>query len=385
MATAKNGEPAAAKAIQFLSSEQREILSKSALCEKLDANQRAYFFEVVERTHLDPFTGQIRPDVRKKTEEDGTKTPALLIIVTLQGLRSIGERTGQLDGEGTVEWCGKDGQWLDVWLADEPPKAARASVYRKDRPRAQTQICRWDAFVQLKKYDQRGELVPGPFWKRMGSHMLGKCSLAGAYRGAFPNQCSGLYIDEELQEVLDPDSEEAIEAEMIRKARAEKAFWDEKAKEGIYPIDVQQQREKAALAQQARPGPELNAIAGGVGGPLGSVVVGTTPPAPLPAASAPPSAPPAPRPTTPPPPPPTDWRNFVISRIEVFQGRTVGSLTEGEMGSLRSWLERAEKAWGSLDAGLKAHYIALRDRLQWEASQPPAVAAPSDQMDFSRL
>ena len=116
MANAKVNEPApaavVAKPTSFLTPEQRDILSKSTLCEKLDENQKAYFFEVVERTRLDPFTGMIRPDVRKKTEEDGTKTPTLLIITTLQGLRVIGDRTGQLDGEDAPEWCDADGKWF---------------------------------------------------------------------------------------------------------------------------------------------------------------------------------------------------------------------------------------------------------------------------------
>lgn len=380
MANPKNGEPAVLptpKQTAFLSQEQRDILAKSALCEKLDENQKAYFFEVVERTRLDPFVGQIRPDVRKKTEEDGTKTPTLIIITTLQGLRVIADRTGQLDGEDAPEWCGSDGQWMDVWLADDPPKAARASVHRKDRPRAQTQICRWDAFVQLK-FGQGGNKIPNPFWQRMGSHMLGKCSLAGCYRGAFPNQCSGLYISEELSETLDPDSEEAIESEMIFRARREKAYWDEQATKGNYPIDVQQRMERERLQQP--------------NGPLPSSVIGgpVLPTELLPKASAPPSAPPAPTtprpappPTPVPPPPPEDWRNFVITRLTAFQGRTVGSLTGPEINGFEDWLKKVATSWGAIDADLKNHFLALRERLAFEKAHPEQEQ--TDQMDFSRL
>jgi phage recombination protein Bet len=368
MASAKqNGGPAVdqttapAKHVPFLTPEQRDILAKSALCEKLDENQKAYFFEVVERTRLDPFTGQIRPDVRHKTEEDGNKTPTFLIITTLQGLRSIGDRSGQLDGESTPEWCGEDGQWKDVWLESAPPKAARASVYRKDRPRAQIQVCRWDAYVQLK-WGQSGDPIPNPFWKRMGSHMLGKCSLAGAYRGAFPNQCSGLYISEELQDVLDPDSEEAIEAEMIRRARAEKEYWDKERLKGNLPIDEVQRLERE---QHPQPGPN---------GPVPGIDLGVIPT--LPQVSAAPPLPriTAPAPPPPPPPPQPAWPDFVINRIEALRGRTVGSLTIGEVNGLTGLLGRMQESWGGLDADLKAHYMAIRERILWDQAHPATAS-----------
>jgi phage recombination protein Bet len=341
----------------FLSPEQREILRKSPLCAKLTSDWCDYFFEVVERTKLDPFTGQIRPDVRKAKEEDGTKVPTLIIITTLQGLRSIGDRSGHLDGESAPEWSDANGEWKDVWLYSDPPVAARASVYRKDRPRPQTAVVRWDAFVQLI-YDKQGNLVPGPFWKKMGSHMLAKCALAAAYRGAFPNQCSGLYISEEIGDELDPDSEEAIEAEMIRRARDEKAYWDEERKKGNLPIDELQRSQGifprtlpdqslrgAALVQQnavpeSHSALSPNEIKQGKG----------------------------------------DWQFFTIRRVQLFQGRTVGSLTVGELEGLSSWMEKVEKAWANLDEDLKAHYKAIKGRMDYERDQ----MALADGLDFSK-
>lgn len=331
----------------FLSEEQRTILRKSALCSKLSADQTDYFFEVIERTKLDPFTGQIRADVRKAKDEDGNKVPTLIIITTLQGLRGIGDRSGVLDGESAPEWCGLDSPWADCWLNDEPPVAARASVFRKDRPRPQTAVVRWDAFVQLV-FDKHGNLVPGPFWKKMGSHMLAKCALAGAYRGAFPNQCSGLYISEEIADELDPDSEEAIEAEMIRRARNEKEYWDKEREKGNLAIGEQQRnagifpRNEQPLQQNAVHQEELM-------------------PAPMRIDKA-------------------DWQNFVIRRIELFKGRSVGSLTAAELQGMVSWMLKVEKAWPGLDEDLKAHYKAIKARMDYERE----AVALADGLDFSR-
>lgn len=344
----------------FLSEEQREILRKSALCSKLNSDQLEYFFEVVERTKLDPFTGQIRPDVRKSKDEDGNKVPQLIIITTLQGLRGIGDRSGQLDGESPPEWCGADGQWLDVWLLSDPPVAARASVYRKDRPRPQTATVRWDAFVQLV-YDRQGNAVPGPFWRRMGSWMLAKCALAAGFRGAFPNQCSGLYISEEVGGELDPDSEEAIEAEMIRRANAEKQYWDAEREKGNLPIDELQKQQNLRDAREHThyiPGPPVqqNAVH-----PLEHTIM---PP------------PNEPRSTT---LVPGDWQNFVIRRIQLFKGRTVGSLTPGELQGAGSWMAQVEKSWSNIDEDLRAHYKAIKARLDYERE----ATALADGLDFS--
>lgn len=323
----------------FLSPEQREILKKSPLCSKLTDDWLDYFFEVVERTKLDPFTGQIRPDVRKAKDDEGNKVPQLIIITTLQGLRGIGDRSGQLDGESAPEWCDADGNWKDVWLGSDPPTAARVSVYRKDRPRPQVAIVRWDAFV-VQNYDKNGKLVPGPFWKKMGSWMLAKCGLAAAYRGAFPNQCSGLYISEELAPELDPDSEEAIEAEMIRKARDEKAYWDAEREKGNVSIDEQQRN--AGIFPRS-----VNAQQSAVHEPT--------------------------------PFNKGDWENFLIHRIQLFKGRTVGSLTAGELQGANGWMAQIEKSWSNIDDDLKAHYKAIKARLDYERE----ATALADGLDFS--
>jgi len=358
-----NGNNSSPVAQLFLPEETRQILRKSALCSKLSDDQAAYFFEVCERTKLDPFTGMIRPDIRKRKLEDGSYEPVMLIITTLQGLRGIGDRSGLLDGESEIEWTGVNGEWHNAWLPKEPPIAARASIYRKDRTHPQTEIVRWDAFCQFV-YNKKGEPVPNAFWDRMGSHMLGKCARAAGYRGAFPNLCSNLYITEEIHEELDKDSEEAIEAEMTRRARADKTYWEEENKKGNFSIDQQQQREKGEIAsmgtspkltdrkvaQTEKTGAEL--FAGARTAPL---------PAPLPSEA---TTLPSEETTS-----PTNlidmggWQNFVITRIQLFKGRTVASLTKNEMDGLQGLMEKLKASWGGLDEDFKNHFNAIQARM----------------------
>jgi phage recombination protein Bet len=361
----------------FLLEEQRQILRKSALCAKLNDDQANYFFQVVERTRLDPFTGQIRPDVRQTTQPDGSKQPTMLILVTLQGLRGIGERTGQHDGESPIEWCGTNGEWVTEWLADVPPVAARSSVFRKDRSHPQISVVRFDAFCQYV-YDKGGKLTPNPFWKRMGSHMLGKCSLAGAYRGAYPNQCSGVYINEEIGEELDSDSEEAIEAEMLRRAQSEKEYWDKEREKGNLPIDEQQKLEKEKSAN----GPKKSATAPKTSGKAAETS------APVKTGSDLFPKPPAIRSSllseqqTPPtktevPPSTADllpsktedasWQAFRITRITALKDRTVMSLNATELEALKPWMERVKGSWGNIDQDYKDHYAAIQARIDSDA------------------
>lgn len=351
----------------FLSDQQRALLRKSNLCAKLSDEQAAFFFEHVERVRLDPFTGQIRPDIRKTTNEEGVKVPTLLVITTLQGLRGIGERTNLLDGEDPVEWCDASGVWSQQWLASEPPLAARAMVYRKDRSRPQVIVCRWDAYCQ-KVYDRHGNEMPNPFWKKMGPHMLGKCALAGAYRALFPNQCSALYITEELGEELDPESEVAIEAEMQRRATAEEQHWQAQRAKGILPVNEQPPPPEKNGGKKKKPAAQVP-----------EPVLAHPIPEPKPEPKAEPK--PAIMPTIAIGESPPAWFSFPITRIRIFLGKTIGGLTPSEVRALRvNWMSKVDGAWASVDEDIKAHYAALMQRIEHDEALDQLAAAAAKEM-----
>jgi hypothetical protein len=86
--------------------EQTQLIS-TTIAPGCSNDELRLFAYACQRTGLDPFSKQIYAIKR------GGK---MTIQAGIDGLRSIAERTGQLDGSET-HWCGEDGVWTDVWLA----------------------------------------------------------------------------------------------------------------------------------------------------------------------------------------------------------------------------------------------------------------------------
>lgn len=155
------------------------IMPEGATYEHMDL-----FLRQCVRTGLDPISGQITPAmIRGK----------LTIITRIDGFRAIAERTGQLDGEEGPFFCGEDGVWVDVWLREHPPMAAKIIVYRKGASRGFAGVALWSEYCQ---YNRKGE-VSGA-WATHPTVMIAKCAEAAAKRKAFPNDLSGLYAFEEM-------------------------------------------------------------------------------------------------------------------------------------------------------------------------------------------
>lgn len=71
-------------------------------------------------------------------------------IITVDGILALANRTGRYIGIDQY-WCGKDGQWRDVWLEDEPPAAARAVLHYYDKAgieRTAQAVVKWSARAQ---------------------------------------------------------------------------------------------------------------------------------------------------------------------------------------------------------------------------------------------
>jgi len=112
------------------------------------------FAYACQRTGLDPFSKQIYAIKR------GGK---MTIQAGIDGLRSIAERTGQLDGSETF-WCGEDGEWKDVWLGSKPPAAAKTIIHRKGSQHP---------FVGVARYADYN--AGQGLWNKMGAAMIAKC------------------------------------------------------------------------------------------------------------------------------------------------------------------------------------------------------------------
>ena len=167
-------------AITQWTQEQTQLIS-STIAPGCTADELKLFAYACQRTGLDPFSRQIYAIKRGK----------MTIQVGIDGLRSIAERSGELDGSATF-WIGdaEGSQWADVWLGSKPPAAAKTIIYRKGCSHSFVGVARF------QDYNAGGQGL----WSKMPAAMIAKCSEALALRKAFPADMSGVYTVDEMEQ-----------------------------------------------------------------------------------------------------------------------------------------------------------------------------------------
>jgi phage recombination protein Bet len=165
----------AAQSKQPYSQEQIELI-KNTVAKGATNDELKLFFVIAARTGLDVFTKQIH---FVKRGGQGT------IQTGIDGYRAIAERTKTLAGIDDAEYDSED---------QAHPKKASVTVYRliEGQKVSFSASARWDEYVPQAGQDF--------MWKKMPYLMLGKVAEALALRKAFPNDLSGLYTHEEMEQ-----------------------------------------------------------------------------------------------------------------------------------------------------------------------------------------
>ena len=193
---ARRGESTSVAVAQTAWDEQMKEVIRATLCPEADDAELVLFEATLRRLGLDAFAKQAYL-VKRWNPAAGRKVAQ--VQIGIDGMRLVAHRTGKYRGQRGPFWCGPDGRWVEVWLAPEPPAAAKVEVLHKDFPEPLAAVATWDQYVQK---DKNGKVTA--MWGKFGPLMLGKCAESLALRKAFPAELSGVLTSEEMGQADNP-------------------------------------------------------------------------------------------------------------------------------------------------------------------------------------
>ncbi|WP_369024093.1 recombinase RecT [Nocardia cyriacigeorgica] len=181
------------------------------------------FRHVCQTTGLDPFRKQIymigrKTKVKYWDEAQRRQVEDWVMKYTIQtgidGFRRNGREAAKREGAAIrvdgPYWQGEDGGgWSDVWLSSKPPAAAKFVIFRDGE--AHTGIAMYREFVQTMP----GSDAPNSMWRKMPANQLAKCAEAQAWRRAYPDDFSGVQLEDAVQ-IIEPDGTSSVRVQSER-------------------------------------------------------------------------------------------------------------------------------------------------------------------------
>lgn len=176
---------------RFTLDENAIDLIKKTVAQGATDTELQLFLYYAQKTGLDPLARQIYFMKRNVRKSDGTYDTKMTIQTSIDGFRLIAERSGNYAGQSEPEFLyGND---------KNVPHRCSITIYKfapnGERYPASVGVAYWNEYVP-----PNGQNF---MWQKMPHTMLAKVAEALGLRKAFPQELSGLYTDEEMEQSED--------------------------------------------------------------------------------------------------------------------------------------------------------------------------------------
>ena len=174
-----------AQGLTFTPEQRRMILD--TFLSGASESEAGVLMELARVRRLNPITRQIH---FVKRWDGNRQREVWSAQVGIDGFRTLAERTGLYGGQDEPSYeYGKDGK-----LA-----VCRVAVYRTNWQRPCVGVAHFSEYAQTYKDKKTGQQSLTQMWREKPHIMLAKCAEALALRKAFPDDLSGIYMEEELE------------------------------------------------------------------------------------------------------------------------------------------------------------------------------------------
>lgn len=167
---------------QLTFSDDQVALIKKQIAPRATNDELQLFLYQAKRTGLDPLARQIYCIHRYDKASGGQK---MAVQASIDGFRVIAERSGDYGGQDEPEFVELEGKLT----------CCKIRVYKfrgEQRYLASVGVAYWEEYCPAAGQDY--------MWRKMPRTMLSKVAEALALRKAFPQDLSGLYTHEEMQQ-----------------------------------------------------------------------------------------------------------------------------------------------------------------------------------------